>query len=261
MIISATSLVKESWKIYKDNFLLFLKITIWFLVPIAAWTVVSLMDFKKIILVPISIFSSIAYLILWIFLSVALTIIVDKILKTENIDFKLIFSLSYSKIISYLWVYILKNLVFLSVIAIPAIIGIAISKLIVYIPVYVFLLVSLALITVTLIIIIAVLLSLSPPSAILNNKGGWSALVESKNIIKNNFWGITWRWFVNLLFYSLPLFLIITAISFIDFIFSKVLSAQYTDLITQIFYHFFMLPLLVIASVLLYNSLKKEKRN
>jgi hypothetical protein len=240
MIISATSLVKESWKIYKNNFLLFLKIIGWLFIPTVIWTILDVSNLTEVAVVPINICLGLIYSILSIFASIALVLVTDNIIKERNVGLKEIFDLSYSKFFFFFWVSILANL---------AIIG---GTLLFIVPGIIF----------------AVLFSFAPIAAVLDGQKGALALSYSKSLVKDNFWGVLWRWIASFFIYAVALSSIILALIYLVGLVTGELGAilasgeslWWSRLISDTL-SLLTIPLFTIIGVLLYNSLKKEKGN
>ena len=237
MLVSASSLIKESWKIYKDNFSLFFKIIAWFFIPAAVWAVLGILNLNEIFIIPISILVGIAYFILALFLSIALIVATDSIINKKKVDLSLIYKLSYSKIISYLWVSVLFNLAILAGLILLVIPG----------------------------IILAVLLSFSAFAVILDNKTGSSALSESKKLVKDNFWGVLWRWVATYFVYGFILSIIVFVLTYLVGLVSGELSTLWmgitpwwATLISDVL-SILTIPIFTTIGVLMYNDIKKEK--
>ncbi|OGF21061.1 hypothetical protein A2316_03040 [Candidatus Falkowbacteria bacterium RIFOXYB2_FULL_38_15] len=240
MIISATSLVKESWKIYKDNFLLFLKIISWLFIPTVIWTIIAVSDLTKVAAVPIDICLAFIYIILSLFVSIALILASDNLAKGKNVDLKELFNLTYSKLLPFLWVSILANLAIFGGILLLIVPG----------------------------IIFAVLFSFAPMATLLDGEKGTLALSYSKKLVKDNFWGVLWRWVASYFMYGVIISVIALGLTYIIGIVTGELgvvvlsgdSVWWSRLISDGI-SFLSLPIFTIIGVLFYNSLKKEKGN
>jgi hypothetical protein len=237
MLISATSLIKESWKIYKDNFLLFLKIVVWLFIPSLIWTILDVLNITRVVAVPINICIWVAYFILGLFISVALVLIVNDLEKEKEIDLKNIYNQTYPKVFSFLWVSIIVN--FLTTLGI------------------VFLVVPG--------IIFSVLFSFAPIASVLDGKEGFVALHYSKGMVKDNFWAVLWRWiapyFVFVFALCVTVLILLYAVSFATGEPVATLSGVspwWASLISDAL-SILAIPLFTIIGVLFYNNLKKEK--
>lgn len=240
MLISATSLIKESWKIYKNNFLLFLKIVAWLFIPTVLWTAVDLINLTEVAAVPINICLGIVYFILGLFVSVALILVADHLEKGKDVDLKSIFTLTYSKIFFFFWVSVLANL------------AVILGMLLLIVPG----------------VILAVLFSFASLAAVLDGQKGFSALSYSKKLVKENFWGILWRWVASYFVYAVFLSIVILGLIYLIGLSTGQLGALisangslwWSNFISDAL-SLLSLPLFSIIAVLLYNSLKKEKGN
>jgi len=240
MIISATSLVKESWKIYKDNFLLFLKIIAWLFIPTIIWTIIAVSNLTKVATVPIDICLAFIYIILSLFVSIALILASDSLAREKNVDLKEIFNLTYSKLLPFLWVSILANLAIFGGILLLVVPG----------------------------IIFAVLFSFAPMATLLDGEKGALALSYSKKLVKDNFWGVLWRWVASYFVYGVIISILVLAVIYLvglvtGELVTVILSGEslwWSRLISDGI-SFLSIPIFAIIGVLLYNSLKKEKRN
>ena len=240
MIISATSLVKESWKIYKDNFLLFLKIIAWLFIPTIIWTIIAVSNLTKVATVPIDICLAFIYIILSLFVSIALILASDSLAREKNVDLKEIFNLTYSKLLPFLWVSILANLAIFGGILLLVVPG----------------------------IIFAVLFSFASMATLLDGEKGALALSYSKKLVKDNFWGVLWRWVASYFVYGVIISILVLAVIYLvglvtGELVTVILSGEslwWSRLISDGI-SFLSIPIFAIIGVLLYNSLKKEKRN
>jgi hypothetical protein len=269
MLVGAKSLIQESWKLYKNNFGLFAKIILWLLVPAVVSSLLPFTGLTDFILMPINFFVSLASAVLGIFVSVALILTIVGLYKKEEINLKNIYNLSYSKIVSCLWVSILSFAVALAAIflsALPAILAFILRE---WLPAADTVLIIAYVISGVLFIIssvaLGIWLSFGFYVVALENIKGRAALWYSKSMVKGYFWPVLWRWIapyfifmlVTVLINLLPTYLIglITGSSGAGF--AKV-TPWWSVLISNIVYTF-AIPLFAVAGVLLYNSLRNEK--
>ncbi len=237
MLINARSLIKESWLLYKDNFKLYLKIIVWPLIPTVLAALLSAIKISPVAEIPINLFFFLISFFVGLFISIAIILAVDALLKKEKVDLRKIYNLSYSKILSYLWVSILAGLAVLFGIILLIIPG----------------------------IILAVWFSFSIYILILENIKGAAALKASKNLVKDRFWAVLWRWFAPYLVYLIiTAFAILIPIYFIGFLLGNPMAGfaevtpWWSSLISN-FIYFLLWPIFVNIGVILYQSLKKEK--
>jgi len=241
MLIKARDLIRESWTLYKNNFLFFTKIAAWLLIPAAILTVLPAIDTGGKFFGLINIFSSLVYLFTIFFLasliSIALVLAINGLLKKEKVDMKAIYSASYSKIISYIWI---------SVLVTVAILG---GTILLIIPGIIF----------------SIWFSFSLYILILSGSKGTQTLSESRELVKGYFWPALWRWVAPYFVFGLlltiifviPVYLIGLAIGNPMAGFA-VETPWWADLISSIL-SILTVPLFTIIGVLIYNSLKKEK--
>lgn len=237
MLINVRSLIKESWLLYKNNFKILIKIILWLFIPTVLTSILSGIKLKPVAALPINLFLWLVSLFIGFFVSIALILTINTLLKKEKIDLKTIYNLSYSKILSYLWVSILAGLVVFCGIILLVIPG----------------------------IIFAVWFSFSIYLLILEGIKGTKALSASKNLVKGYFWPVLWRWFASYFVYGI----ILTLIIFIPiYIIGAILgnagagfapvTPWWSALIANVIYAF-TIPIFFALGVILYNSLKKEK--
>lgn len=243
MLIKARDLIRESWIIYKNNFLFFTKIAAWLLIPAVILTVVPALDTGGKFFGIVNIFLSLVYLFSIFFLasliSIALVMAINGLLKKEKVDMKTIYSASYSKIISYIWISILLTV---------AILG---GTLLLIIPGIIF----------------SVWFSFSLYILISEGLRGTQALSASRELVKGYFWPVLWRWVAPYFVYGLlltiifviPVYLIGLALGnpFAGF---AAETPWWSELISSVL-SILTVPLFTIISVLLYNGLKKEKES
>jgi len=243
MLIKARDLMRESWTLYKNNFLFFIKIAAWLLIPAVILTVLPALDTGGKFFGLINIFSLLVYLFTIFFLasliSIALVLAINGLLKKERVDMKAIYNASYSKIISYIWI---------SVLVTVAILG---GTLLLIIPGIIF----------------SIWFSFSLYILILSGSRGTQSLSESRELVKGYFWPVLWRWVAPYFVFGLlltvifviPVYLIGLAIGNPMAGFAAE-TPWWADLISSVF-SILTVPLFTIIGVLLYNSLKKEKES
>ena len=257
MLITIRDLVNQSWNLYKDNFKLFAKIAAWLLIPAVVFSFLPTSGIKTAVLAPLSLFSSVVFFLLGLFISVALTFAAGALLKKEKITLKNIYNLSYAKLLSYLWVCVLSGAAIAGAPAILIILG-AILQIGLFI--------DLGLIFVFVPgIIFAVWFSFGSYILIFEDIKGARALGASKTLTKDYFWSVLWRWFASYFIYGL---LATFAIFILVYIIGIIVGAPgagfaevtpwWSALISN-FVSLFALPPLTIIGVILYNGLKKEK--
>jgi hypothetical protein len=237
MLIKVSDLIRESWTLYKNNFQLFMKIIVWLLIPTAIMSLLSAIKISPVAVIPINLLFFLVSLFLGLFISIAITITIDALLKKEKVDLKTIYNLSYSKILSYLWVSILAGLAMI------------LGTFLLIIPGLIF----------------AVWFSFSAYVLVLENVKGAAALKASKNLVKDRFWPVLWRWFAPYAVYLiLTTFAIVISIYLIGFAlgvpatgFDEV-TPWWSSLISNVVY-LVLWPIFVNIGVILYQSLKKEK--
>jgi hypothetical protein len=113
---------------------------------------------------------------------------------------------------------------------------------------------------------LAIWLSFGLYIVVLENIKGMAALWYSKSMVKGYFWSILWRWvgpyFVYMLILfvivAIPIFLIGLAIGEPGAGFAKI-TPWWSVLISNVVYTF-AIPLFAIAGVILYNSLRGERK-
>lgn len=237
MLVGARQLIKESWTLYKNNFVLFVKITVWLLVPAIILSLLPVFNLNPALLFPANIFLSLVSFFLGLFISVALVLVISGLLKKEKIGLTPIYNLSYSKIFSYFWVSLLAGL---------AVFG---GTLLLIIPGIIF----------------SVWFSFSVYILILEDVRGTQALSQSRELTRNYFWPTLWRWIAPYFVYGLvmtiiliiPIYLIGLALGHPMAGFAEV-TPWWSSLISNVI-SILTVPLFTIIGVLLYNSLKKEK--
>lgn len=269
MLIGAKSLIQESWKLYKNNFGLFAKIILWLLIPAVTSSLLPLTGLTDFILVPINFFISLASAVLGIFISIALILTVVGLYKKEEMSLKNIYNLSYSKIISCLWVSTLSFFVALAamfVSAIPALLGFLLRD---FIPAASTVLVVCYIISGTIFVVssvaLGIWLSFGFYVVALENIKGKAALWYSKSMVKGYFWPVLWRWIAPyLVFMLLAVVVMLLPMYLIGLItgnpgagFAEV-APWWSVLISNVIYTF-AIPLFAVAGVLLYNSLRNER--
>ncbi len=258
MLITIRDLINQSWNLYKNNFLLLAKITAWLLIPTVIFSFLPTSGIKIAILAPLSLFLSMIFFLLGLFISAALTFAAGALLKKEKITLKNIYNLSYAKLLSYLWICILSAAAIAGAPTILVILGailqigwlISLGLIFVFVPGIIF----------------AVWFSLGSCVLLFEDIKGAEALKASKTLTKDHFWPVLWRWFASYFNYGLlATFVILIPVYIIGAIagnpgagFAEVTpwwSALISNLISIL-----TIPLFTIIGVILYNGLKKEKR-
>jgi len=237
MLINAKSLILESWSLYKKNFKTYAKIIIWLIIPTAIISLLSAVKINPVAAIPINLLFFLISLFLSLFISIVLILTANALLQKEKFNLKTIYNLSYSKILSYLWVSILSGL------------AILIGTLFLIVPG----------------IICSVWFSFSIYILILENIKGTAALKASKNLVKDRFWAVLWRWvssyFVYLILTTLIIFILIYSVGYLlgnpASGFAKI-TPWWSSLISNVIY-LLIWPIFINIGVILYHSLKKEK--
>lgn len=243
MLIKARALMRESWTLYKNNFLFFTKIASWLLIPAVILTVLPVIDTGGKFFGIINIFSSLVSLFTVFFLasliSIALVLAINGLLKKEKIDMKAIYGASYSKIISYIWISILVTV---------AILG---GTLLLIIPGIIF----------------SIWFSFALYILILEGVRGTQALSASRELVKGYFWPVLWRWVAPYFIFGLLLTIIfVIPVYLIGLALGNPMAGfaaetpWWADLISSVL-SILTVPLFTIIGVLIYNSLKKEKES
>jgi len=238
MLIKPLELITRSWQLYAKNFNLLMKIILWLLIP--AILLSFLPAFKLgLAAVPISIFLTLASIILSLWISIVLIMILNQLVKGEEIDLKIIYREGYSKILSYLWVNILIGLVIFFGFFLLIVPG----------------------------IIFAVWFSMAIYILIFEETRGTQALAKSKELVKNYFWAVLWRWVAPYFVYGMILFAVIYfPIYLIGLLVGAPLAGfaetppWWANLISNII-SLAAMPIFSAVGVLLYKSLKKEKES
>jgi hypothetical protein len=270
MLIGAKSIIRESWKLYKSNFGIFVKVILWLLVPAVLTSMLPYIGLTPFILAPINFFLSLASAILGLFVSAVLILTIVSLFKKEEISLKNIYNLSYSKIISCLWVSVLSfltALIAMAISAVPAVLALLLKD---WLPAQNIVLLVCFTISGILFIIssvaLAIWLSFGLYIVVLENIKGTAALWYSKSMVKGYFGPILWRWIGPYFVYMLILIVIVAIPIYIIGLltgnpgigFAKI-TPWWSVLISNIIYTF-AIPLFAIAGVLLYNSLREERK-
>lgn len=260
MLIGIKSIARESWNLYRNNFKLFAKIVLWLLIPATIYSLIPYLGLTPFILTPINSLLYFASALLGLFISIALTLVALGLFKKEEINLKNIYSLSYSKIISCLWVSVLSFLVAVAamfVSALPALIAFFARS---WLPAQnivlaIFFVISGILLVVSS-VILAVWLSFSFYVVVFDNIKGRAALWYSKAIVTGYFWPVLWRLFVVMV---LPVNLMGWLLGKLPPNFESLSPLWLISVLASNAIYAFTVPLFSIAGVLLYNSLRKEK--
>ncbi len=243
MLIKTRDLIRESWMLYKNNFLFLTKISAWLLIPAVILTVLPIFDTGGEFFGIINIFLLLVYLFtiffLASFISIALVMAINGLLKQEKVDMKAIYNASYSKILSYIWISILVTLATLA------------GTLLLIIPGIIF----------------SIWFSFSLYILILEELKGTQALSASRELVRGYFWPVLWRWIAPYFVYGLlltvifviPIYLIGLGLGNPMVGFAAEMP-WWSDLISS-FLSILTVPLFTIIAVLLYKSLKKEKES
>jgi hypothetical protein len=236
MLIKPLELITQSWQLYAKNFNLLMKIVLWLFIPAVLLSFLPAFSLG-LAAVPISVFLSLASVILSLWISIVLIIVINQLTRGEKINLKKIYQDGYSKILSYLWVNILIGLVVFA------------GFLLLIVPAFIF----------------SVWFSMAIYFLIFEGTRGTQALSKSKELVKNYFWAVLWRWIAPYLVYGvilfaliyIPTYLIGALIGFPLNDLSKI-TPWWENLISNIF-SLASMPIFSAIGVLLYNSLKKEK--
>ncbi len=243
MLIKARDLIRESWTLYKNNFLFLTKIAAWLLIPAVVLTVLPIFDTGGKFFGIINIFLLLVYLFtiffLASFISIALVMAINGLLKQEKVDMKAVYGASYSKILSYIWISVLVTVATLG------------GTLLLIIPGIIF----------------SIWFSFSLYILILEGQRGTQSLAMSRELVKGYFWPVLWRWVAPYFVYGLlltiifviPIYLIGLAIGDPMAGFAAE-TPWWSDLISSVL-SILTVPLFTIIAVLLYKSLKKEKES
>ncbi len=236
MLIKVQELVIKSWYLYTKNFKLLMQVIFWLLIPAVLLALLPLLK-AKFLIVPLGIFLSFVSFVLSLWISVTLIIILMRLTKEEKIDLKAIYREAYAKILSYLWINILVGLI--------AFVGF----LLIIIPGIIF----------------AVWFSMAVYILIFEGTRGTKALSKSKELVKNYFWQVLWRWVAPYFFFGL---IVLTVIYIPIYIIGLLLGAPlsgfaevspwWANLISNIV-SLAAMPIFSAIGVLLYDSLKREK--
>ena len=237
MLIKVGALMRESWALYKNNFALFAKIVVWLLIPSIILSLLPYFISNPVVFLVTNFLLSLFSWILSVFITVAIILAMDAVLKKEPVNLKNIYNLSYAKTF---WGVVISILVTLAV---------GLGTLLLIIPGIIF----------------SVWFSFSLYTFVLENKKGTEALSSSRQLVKGKFWPILWRWIApNLAYGILLLIIILIPVYILDFAFGQP-GASFTQtppwwssIIANII-PIFATPLFYALGLLLYNSAKKEK--
>jgi hypothetical protein len=239
MLIKVGDLMRESWTLYKENFKLFAKILLWLLVPTVVLSMLPALPLNLAVFVPLNLFLSLVSFFLGLFIAIALIFVVNALIKKQTIDLTAVYNLSYSKMLSYLWI---------SILTILAVLG---GTILFIIPGIIF----------------SVWFSFAAYILVIEGVSGTRALSASKELVKGYFWPVLWKWIAPYFIYFLivlaivflPIYLIGLAIGSPWAGFSQI-SPWWSALISNVI-STFTVPLFTATGVLIYNSLKKEKES
>ncbi|MFA5413138.1 MAG: glycerophosphoryl diester phosphodiesterase membrane domain-containing protein [Patescibacteria group bacterium] len=237
MIIQVRDLMRESWALYKNNFSLFTKIVVWLVVPTVILSLLPFFISNPVILALLNFFLSLISGIFSVFITIALILTMDAVLKKEPVNLKSIYSLSYSKTF---WGIVISILVTLAV---------CLGTLLLIIPGIIF----------------SVWFSFSLYIFILENKKGTEALSASRQLVKGKFWPVLWRWIApNFVYGIILLIIILIPIYIIDFATGQpgasfTATPPWLSLLIANVIPVFVTPLFYALGFILYNSVKKEK--
>lgn len=235
MLPNATILLKQSWKIYKKRFLVFLGIVI---VPlfIPSLLVSVLFPFLMIKTAQFGAesfkalsFGALAIIFLLILVSAILHLWSQSALlcvikdREENIGVKESFRQGWNKIVSLFWVYLLSEFV------------IVVGLFLFFVPGLIFL----------------IWFIFAPIVLIVENKKGFSALLASKEYVKGNWSGVFWRF---LIFLVLVWVVLLAMSSILDFI-----GVGNINKINLYACYILFTPFSLIYLFLIYENLKKIK--
>lgn len=233
MLISATTLLNQAWKIYKKRFKVFFGIiTLSVIIPLLLvfflMLGLSLLSLSAVLLNGLG-FATIILSVALIFGSIVIQLWSQAALlcaikdREENISIKESYRRGWNKIISYFWVSFLSGIIITGGIFLFFVPG----------------------------LIFFIWFSLASFVFISENKKGWSALMASKEYVRGNWWGIFWRFlFIGtiayLFLYSFNVLAIFTVVSVID--------------IKKIYFYIgylLLAPMVTIYLFLIYENLKK----
>lgn len=175
-LISVSDLIRQSWQIYKNNFKIFISITVW-LLPLAI--VSSLLQLNE-NLAPLGFLIAIISIAVSIWVNITLIQAINKIHNGETINVKELARLSTGRMASYLWVVILTGIIVLAGLVILIIPG----------------------------LILGIYYSLSEQVFVIENVKGYGALKRSMELVKGHWWGMLWRWIGSTVFFGLILAII-----------------------------------------------------
>lgn len=236
MLIKAQELVIKSWQIYTKNFKLLMQIIFWLFIPAFLLALLPILK-ANFLVIPLSIILTLASFILSLWISIALIITLRQLAKGEKIDLKTIYRNAYSKILSYFWINILIGL------------AVFFGFLLLIVPGVIF----------------AVWFSMAVYILIFEGIRGTQSLSKSKELVKNYFWAVLWRWVAPYFFFGIiVLTLIYVPIYLIGLLAGMPLSGfaetppWWANLISNII-SLAAMPIFFAIGVLLYDSLKKEK--
>jgi hypothetical protein len=236
-LINPQELVIQSWKLYIKNFKLLIKIIVWVLLFSILLTFTPYLRPLGLAAIPINILLSLAAFVVSIWISIALALTIKNLYKNEPVDLKAIYRESYSKILSYFWISFLTGILILA------------GTILFIIPGLIF----------------AVWFSFALYVLIFENIKGFKALKRSKELVKNYFWSVVWRWIAPYVFYIV----IIIGIIYIPIYFIGLLMGApsaglrtppplWSSLISNII-SVIAIPIFTSIGVILYHDLKREK--
>lgn len=238
MLISIRDLLRESWALYKNNFALFAKIIAWLIIPSVILSLLPYLVSSPVAFLAANFMISLASWVLSVLITIAIILAMDAVLKKEPIKLKNIYNLSYSKTFSGILISILVSL------------AVGFGTILLIIPGIIF----------------SVWFSFSLYVLVLENKKGTEALSASRQLVKGKFWPILWRWIApNFVYGVILLIIILIPIYIIDFAVGQPGASftQYPPWWSTIIANIipvFAAPLFYALGFILYNSVKKTKR-
>ncbi len=239
-LISASGIIKQSSKIYKEHFTAFFKIIALYLLPII---LLLLLSFPLGILEPFStalnFFAIAAVIVLGIWINIAIIKMTQTVLKNEKTDFVKVANEAWTVFWSYLWVSILVG-----VITLLGTIALVIPGIIFF-----------------------VWFAFSALAVVLDGKKGNEALFASKAVVKGRFFSVLWRLLAPNAFFGIAM---LVSIFVLEMVVGALLGdwemmfraepVWWFEFISNAASIFFA-PLFIITTVILYNGLKQTQKN